>query len=217
MTDTVTEETDSPLLPGTAATKYYYRIRALTAGADTGGPWSADDDSTTGAASATTHGDVAGCTDSAITAVANQGDDARRLVNLEWTAPTDIGGSDITGYSVQRWNSDTSDSGTKCATPTHVSDEDVYTSDDDVERRSYARRNLLLQGSRREQPRVLARTPTTMTQADSRRHTGRARTDGDRHWTVRNRAHLEHSGRQWHDHHHGFLTRRSGETQHRWR
>ena len=67
--------------------------------------------STEGAASATTGGGAVPAvpTDLAIipgTAPAGNGLDT---IGLTWTAPDDRGGSDITGYKVQRWNSDTSD------------------------------------------------------------------------------------------------------------
>jgi titin len=104
-TVTVTEQTDTGLM---AATMYYYRIRALTA-AGTGGPWSAPDDSTSGAATATTHGDTpAAPADGSFTVTAERDDDAG-TVTIVWVAPTgaDIGGSPITNYSVQRYNSAT--------------------------------------------------------------------------------------------------------------
>ena len=110
-TDTVTEHTDTGLV---AAIKYYYRIQALTGG-DVEGAWSAV--GTKDAASATTQGDVPGAPLSP-SATARQGTDAGS-VSLTWTIPLleNRGASAITGYSVQRYNSETS-TWDEVATPT---------------------------------------------------------------------------------------------------
>ena len=110
--NTVTEDTDTGLDP---ATKYYYRIRALTGEADTVGAWSAEDSTTEGAASATTGGgavpampgnlEIALGTATTATPPGNGLD----TLSLTWEEPADKGGSDITGYKVQRWNGDDSD------------------------------------------------------------------------------------------------------------
>ena len=94
---TVTEFVHTGLDPGT---KYIYRIRAaVAAGSTAEGTWSATnmDDGV----EATTHGDTPGRpafadpAGSAITA---------NSLTLTWTAPSDTGGSAITGYDVQIWN-----------------------------------------------------------------------------------------------------------------
>ena len=105
----VNEFTDSPgdegLDPGS---EHFYRIRALTGtNAEVQGAWSAEDDTREGAASATTLGDVPGAiTQREFSAVPGTGTDLDTAV-LQWEAPDDAGGSDITGYSVQRYNGDT--------------------------------------------------------------------------------------------------------------
>ena len=98
----------------TAATKYYYRIRALTGDTEAlQGDWSVEGASTQGAASATTDGDTPDAP--TLSNVAGAGTTA----TLTWTAPTDDGGPAITGYSVQRWNSDTN-TWDEIATPAHI-------------------------------------------------------------------------------------------------
>ncbi len=88
--------------PLAAGTKYYYRIRALPQFAadrttpDPAAGWSAR--GTSDAASATTHGDTPGRpTGFSATTVSG----STTTLTLAWTAPTDNGGSDITGYEVQ--------------------------------------------------------------------------------------------------------------------
>ena len=108
----VNEFTDAPtggdeLAPGS---EHFYRIRALTGNdEDLQGAWSAEDaDSRAGAASATTLGDVpAVILQSSFSAAAGSGTVDPDSAVLEWDEPTDAGGSDITGYSVQRYNGDT--------------------------------------------------------------------------------------------------------------
>ena len=125
--DTLTVDTDTGLA---AATKYYYRIRALTStDAATAGDWSAEDDSTIGAASATTGGGAVPSVprspdaDPGTEAPAGNGLDT---VSFTWMAPADKGGSDITGYMVQRWNSDVND-WEVIGTPTAVgTEEETY-------------------------------------------------------------------------------------------
>ena len=123
-TDTVTFDTDTGPTEGlNAGTKYFYRIRALTGGTDAGGEFSAKDDSTVGAASATTHGDVPGRP----TMLEGDGDDEDedRTVILTWLAPVDATNTAaVTGYSVQRWNGGTS-SWVEIATPTAVTYKDT--------------------------------------------------------------------------------------------
>ena len=104
----VTEFTDTDGTDGLqAGTKYYYRVRALpqvdeddTADPDAG--WSADD--MEDGVSATTHGDVPGEPQSLATA---SGDNAPTIdtIMLMWAAPVDLGGSTITGYKLQVWDS----------------------------------------------------------------------------------------------------------------
>lgn len=87
----------------TGGTEYFFRVRAAP-----GGEWSGDteDNSTTGAASATTMTGVPG----APTLTLGTGDDepTHNTLAFTWKAPSD-GGSDITGYQVQIWD-DTSSS-----------------------------------------------------------------------------------------------------------
>ena len=88
-----------------AGTTYYYRIRATTGGA-VEGAWSAEN--TLDADSATTDGDAAGVPGVPQTLAAAQGsDDNIATVEVTWTAPADADDANITGYNVQRWNSDT--------------------------------------------------------------------------------------------------------------
>ncbi|MCY3904511.1 MAG: fibronectin type III domain-containing protein [Caldilineaceae bacterium] len=86
---TVTEFVDTGLSPGT---EHIYRIRALPQ-SGTGG-WSATDVSD--GASATTHGDAPGRPTALAVAPAST-----TSLTLTWTAPTETGGSDITGFEVQ--------------------------------------------------------------------------------------------------------------------
>ncbi|MCY4117695.1 MAG: fibronectin type III domain-containing protein [Caldilineaceae bacterium] len=79
-----------------AATKYYYRIRATVPTGDTEGTWSTADGTMAGAASATTHGDTPGRPDSLTVGSATASG-----LTLTWAAPTESGGSAITGYEVQ--------------------------------------------------------------------------------------------------------------------
>ena len=107
-TDTVTEDIDSDLSPGT---KYFYRIRALT-GDNAGSDWSTE--TTRGAASATTHGGAPGAVDNADNDADNDftlsavpglvADGIPGGINLTWVVPADTGGSNITGYDVQIWD-----------------------------------------------------------------------------------------------------------------
>ena len=94
--DTVTEFVDTGLSPGT---KYYYRIRALPQTGDAG--WSAEDMDDEDVTSATTHGDTPGRP--TLVAPAGAGITTNSLT-ITWTAPTDTGGSAITGYDVQIWD-----------------------------------------------------------------------------------------------------------------
>ena len=107
-TETVTQYTDvTGLSPGT---KYYYRIRALTGGTDEAqGAWSTADSTTRGAASATTHGDVPGRME-APTEGTDTGDVTASSIEIDWEPLTGdaIGGSPVTGYKVQIWDSATS-------------------------------------------------------------------------------------------------------------
>ena len=105
-TDNVTTETVGSLEAGT---EYFYRIRALVAEGTEEGAWSAtDDDSTAGATSVTTMGDVPPAPTAPMAdaqADPNIGD-----IEVSWTAPdaAALNGLEVTGYSVQRYNSDTS-------------------------------------------------------------------------------------------------------------
>ena len=81
--------TDSGLKAGT---KYYYRLRAKNPAA---GPWSAFVSGTTAAAAP----------DAPVLTATTEGLNAIRLT---WTVPADNGATGgITGYQLQRWNSDT--------------------------------------------------------------------------------------------------------------
>ena len=104
-TDTVTEDTDTGPEDGLeAGTKYFYRIRALT-GDDDGSAYTAEDGSTKGAAYATTAlGDVAVPGQLVLPTL---GTATTSSVMLQWTALADtaIGGSAVTGYKVQVWDS----------------------------------------------------------------------------------------------------------------
>ena len=86
-------------------TEYFYRIRAMTSAGD-GGEWSATEaNSTEGAAKATTLGDVPDQVGT-VTVAALTSDDAG-TITVSWTqlvAPA-TGGSAITGYDVQIWDS----------------------------------------------------------------------------------------------------------------
>ncbi len=90
--DTVTEFVHTGL---DAGTKYIYRIRALPQTGDAG--WSAT--SMSDGASATTHGDTPGRPTALAVAVAST--NPTTSLTLTWTAPTDTGGSALTGYEVQ--------------------------------------------------------------------------------------------------------------------
>ena len=74
-------------------TTYYFRIRALPTGL-----WSAEDGDRDGGLSVSTTMGVPG----EPTLAAVTGDDPG-MIDLTITAPTSTGGSDITGYNLQRW------------------------------------------------------------------------------------------------------------------
>ena len=91
---TVTQFVDTGLEAGT---KYYYRVQAMAGTVE--GSWSATNMSD--GASATTHGDTPGAPAiTGVTAVAN----STSALDIVWTAPTDLGGSAITGYELWTWN-----------------------------------------------------------------------------------------------------------------
>ena len=104
-TDTVTQYTDDGTvpLPLLAGTRYYYRIRALTA-ETTDGAWSTADDTTRGAKSATTHGDVPG---QLVLPTSTADNNTATSIQVDWIALEGdaIGGSAVTGYKVQIWDS----------------------------------------------------------------------------------------------------------------
>ena len=79
----------------------------LDGGGDVEGAWSAEN--TQDATSATTDGDAAGAPGMPRTLVATPGTDAGELdtVELTWLAPDGADDANITGYTVQRWNSAT--------------------------------------------------------------------------------------------------------------
>ena len=89
-----------------AGTTYYYRIRATTDGA-VEGAWSAEN--TQDADSATTAGDAAGApgVPQNLEAVPSTVAGKEDTVDLSWEEPADADDANITGYSVQRWNSAT--------------------------------------------------------------------------------------------------------------
>ena len=116
---TVTEITDTGLAPGT---KYFYRIRALTGDSrqTIGGAWSTEDGSTRRRSLRYHQWRCSGCNGGS--AYHNPRHRHSHLNGMDTITDVGgrlIGGSDITGYSVQRWNSDTS-IWDEVATPTAV-------------------------------------------------------------------------------------------------
>ena len=90
-----------------AGTEFFFRIRAEDdEGAD--GEWSGStpNDSTTGAASATTQTGAPGLPATFAAAPAT-GDDAVGKITLMWKLPDSDGGSDLTGYEIQIWDAST--------------------------------------------------------------------------------------------------------------
>ncbi len=104
---TATLHTDTGLASGTT---FYYRIRA-TNGANDGddattgdgvGDWSASNESKQGAASATTAKAVPAAP--TLTTPVDAADIEATSITVRWTAPTDTGGSALTGYELQVWD-----------------------------------------------------------------------------------------------------------------
>ena len=98
---TITDYINIGLDPGT---KHYYRVRAMPQddgnnGTDAEAGWSADD--MDDAASAAT----LGATPSAPQGLGAEAVEDTSTINLNWTAPAQDNGFDITGYEVYRWGS----------------------------------------------------------------------------------------------------------------
>ena len=125
----------------TSGTTYYYRIRAMNGTADGDlGAWSAtDEESTDGATSATTPSGVPGALTLPTVAAKSVGGDvtlatASSSLSVSWTRPTDNGGSAITSYELQVWDSVNSrwvlETSKAAVAANEVADGPMYTYDD---------------------------------------------------------------------------------------
>ena len=102
-----------------------------------------------------------------------------------------IGGPAITGYSVQRWNSDTN-TWDEIATPAHIgsaTQDQTYPDPGRTPGTTYYYRVAAVNSQGTGKYTAYDDAPILC------RRCGRANTDGDRYRTAHNRAHLEHPGR----------------------